>query len=83
MAGTIHEWRELNDDGEFRFVRASKHGKIWVVRSKLKSEEHWTTHDPVDLADLKYLRDLLQRKYQRRRASYEDVQQIDDLIAGR
>ena len=29
------------------------------------------------------LRDLLWRKYQRRRTPFEDVQQIDELIANR
>jgi hypothetical protein len=80
---TKHEWRERTEDGEIRFVRASKHGGAWGIQSRLKSEEHWTAHDPIELSDLEQLRDLIWRKYQRRRASYEDVQQIDDLIADR
>lgn len=75
-----HAWRERTRDGELRFVRASKHGGVWMVQSRLKSEELWTTHDPVDLGDLEQLRDLLQRKYQRRRVPFEDIQQIDELI---
>ncbi len=76
-----HEWRERTDEGELRFVRASKHGGHWTFQSKLKSEEHWTDHDPVALDDLVSFRDVLWRKYQRRRASYEDVQQVDEMIA--
>jgi len=66
-----------------RFVRATKHGRVWTVQSRLKSEEHWTIHDPVDLSHLRQLRDLLWRKYQRKRVPFEDVQQIDELIESR
>ena len=77
---TRHAWRERTDDGELRFVRATRHGRSWSLQSKLKSEDEWTTLDPIPLADLRELRDVLWRKYQRRRASYEDVQQIDALL---
>lgn len=76
-----HAWRERTEDGDVRLVRARKHGALWTLQSKLKADEHWTTHDPIEMADLIHLRDLIQRKYQRRRASFEDLQQIDDLIA--
>ena len=76
-----HAWRERTEDGELRFVRATKHGAAWTLQSKLKSEEHWTMHDPIGLDDLNQLRDVIQRKYQRRRATLADMQHIDDLIA--
>ena len=77
---TRHEWRERTDEGELRFVRATRHGGKWSLQSKLKSEEQWTAHDPIPLSDLHSLLAVLQRKYQRRRASYEDVQQVEALI---
>ena len=77
---TRYEWRERSEDGELRFLRATVHGGRWTLHSHLKSEEEWTAHDPIPRADLKTLRDLLRRKYQRRRASFEDVQQIDALL---
>ena len=77
---TKHEWRERTEDGELRYMRATKHGRLWNLQSRLKSEEYWTNHDPISRPDLEQLRDLIWRKYQRKRASYEDVQQIDALL---
>ena len=78
-----HEWRERTSEGEVRFVRADKHGGIWQLQARLKSEETWTRLDPPPVEDLHQLRDVLWRKYQRRRASIEDVRQVEDLIANR
>ena len=80
---TRHAWRERAPDGELRFVRATRHGSAWKFQSRLKSETQWTTHEVPPLEDLRELREILLRKYQRRRASYDDVQQIEELIAGR
>jgi hypothetical protein len=77
---TRHEWRERSEDGELRYVRATVHGRTWTLQSRLKSEEEWTNHDPIPRADLETLRELIWRKYQRRRASFEDVQQLDALL---
>ena len=78
---TKHEWRDREEDGELRFFRASKHGANWRLQSRLKSEDTWTTLDPIPMDNLVQLRDLLWRKYQRKRARFEDVCQIDELIA--
>lgn len=50
----------------------------------LKSEEDWTTYQPVPLEVLETLRSLLLKKYQRRRIPYEDVLTIDQMceVAG-
>ncbi|MFV1994672.1 MAG: hypothetical protein ACC661_04485 [Verrucomicrobiales bacterium] len=76
-----HAWRERTEEGELRFVRAQKHGGRWRLHSRLKSEEEWTRHDPMELHDLESLRDVLWRKYQRKRLPFGDVAQIDELIA--
>ncbi len=80
---TRHAWRERTKDGELRFIRATKHGGNWKFQSRLRSEEEWTTHQVPALDDLRELKEILRRKYQRRRASYEDVQEIENLIAER
>ena len=78
-----HVWTERTPEGEKREVRAVKFGGLWRVQSKLASAEAWTYHEPALLEDLVELRDLLFRKYQRRRAAYEDVTAIEKMITAR
>jgi len=75
-----HVWTERTEEGEKREVRAIKFGGTWRVQSKLASADEWTYHDPALMDDLIELRDLLFRKYQRRRAAYEDVVIIEKMI---
>ncbi|MFM8658173.1 MAG: hypothetical protein ACKOD5_13740 [Chthoniobacterales bacterium] len=53
----------------------------WRLQSKLKHEEDWTYFDVPMRSDLEELRDILWRKYQRRRASHEDVLLADRMLA--
>lgn len=76
----VHEWKTKTADGEKREVRAEKFGGNWRVQSRLRGEERWTYHDVPLLADLVELRDVLWRKYQRKRLPHEDVTVIDRLI---
>ena len=78
-----HIWTERTVDGEKREVRAIKFGGVWRIQSKLASAEAWTYHEPALLEDLLELRDVLFRKYQRRRAAYEDVVLVEKLITAR
>lgn len=76
-----HGWTQRTDDGEKREVRAVKTQGRWRLQSKLKHDETWTYHDVPERADLEELRDILWRKYQRRRASHEDVLLADQMLA--
>lgn len=75
-----HNWTIRTEEGEKREVRAVKFGGVWRIQSKLASDDAWTYHDPAPLSDLIELRDVLFRKYQRRRAAYEDVVLIEKAI---
>ena len=78
-----HIWTERTPEGEKREVRAIKFGGDWRIQSKLKNDENWTYHEPALMEDLIELRDVLFRKYQRRRAAYEDVVLIEKMIEAR
>jgi len=78
-----HIWTERTEDGEKREVRAIKFGGAWRIQSKLASADAWTYHEPALLEDLIELREVLFRKYQRRRAAYEDVVLVEKAIAER
>lgn len=61
----------------------TKFGGNWKFQAKFKDDEHWTYYNVPLMEDLLALKDIVFRKYQRRRASAEDVESIDKLIKER
>lgn len=78
-----HTWKETTEDGDKREVRATKFGGAWRIQSKLKGEESWTYFDKPRMEDLRELREVLFRKYQRRRASHEELTAVEQMIKER
>jgi len=76
-----HIWTERDEHGIKREVRATKFGGIWRLQAKTAGDLDWTYYERPLLADLLALKDILFRKYQRRRASSEDVASVEKLIA--
>jgi hypothetical protein len=76
-----HIWTETDQDGTKREVRATKFGGNWRFQSKSAGDDDWTYSDRPLLKDLRTLKEILVRKYTRRRASAEDVASIEKLIA--
>ena len=76
-----HIWTERNKDGRRREVRATKFGGVWRLQAKTAGELDWTYYEQPLLEDLLSLKEVLVRKYQRRRASAEDVASVERLIA--
>ena len=75
-----HMWTDRNQDGRKRKVRARKFGGAWRFQAKAAGDLDWTYYDRPLLEDLLTLKEILGRKYQRRRASIEDVASIEKLI---
>jgi len=75
-----HIWTDRNQDGRKREVRATKFGGAWRLQAKTAGDLDWTYYDRPLLEDLLKLKEILDRKYQRRRASIEDVSSIEKLI---
>jgi len=78
-----HTWKETTEDGDKREVRATKFGGAWRIQAKLKGEELWTYYDQPRIEDLRELREVLFRKYQRRRASFEELSAVEKMIRER
>ncbi|MEY2540159.1 MAG: hypothetical protein QOG67_3899 [Verrucomicrobiota bacterium] len=78
-----HIWKEKDDEGRKREVRAIKFGGEWRVQAKFSDELSWTYYDYPQLEDLLTLKDIVERKYRRRRASAEDVASVEKLIKER
>jgi len=75
-----HTWKETTEDGDKREIRATKFGGNWRFQARLKGDESWTYYDTPRIEDLRELRDVLFRKYQRRRASHEELVDIENII---
>jgi len=76
-----HIWTEKDDQGRKREVRATKFGGKWRLQGKTAGDPDWTYYDQPPIEDLLKLKDVIGRKYQRRRASADDVAAVDKLIA--
>ena len=76
-----HIWTEKDRDGKKREVRATKFGGVWRLQAKIAGETQWTYYDPPPFQDLLSLKEIVARKYQRRRASSDDVASVEKLIA--
>jgi hypothetical protein len=76
-----HAWVGKTKEGIRREVRVIKHGGEWRFQSKRSDESAWVYYSEPPMADLEEFRNVLFRKYQRRRASYEDVVWADRLLA--
>ena len=76
-----HIWKEKDADGRKREVRVTKFGGAWRFQAKYTDELDWTYYERPLLDDLRELRDVVFRKYQRRRASAEDVASIEKLLS--
>ena len=75
-----HIWTEKDADGRKREVRVTKFGGVWRFQAKHPDEPEWTYYDRPLLDDLLKLKDIVFRKYQRRRAAVEDLQSIEKLL---
>ena len=76
-----HIWTAKNREGRKREVRATKFGGAWRFQVKTTGDLEWTYYERPLLEDLLALKEILVRKYQRRRASAEDVASVEKLIA--
>ncbi len=76
-----HIWTDRDEHGSKREVRATRFGGVWRLQAKTAGELDWTYYERPLLEDLLVLKDILARKYQRRRASREDVTSLEKLIA--
>ena len=75
-----HIWTQKDAEGRKREVRATKFGGNWRLQAKYADEPDWTYYDRPLLDDLLQLKDVIFRKYQRRRASAEDLQSVEKLV---
>ena len=77
---TEHNWKETVNEGETRYLRAVRSGGLWRLSARMEDEEFWENLEPPDEGDLRSFREVLWRKYQRKRVPWEHVLQVDKLL---
>jgi len=80
-----HEWMVRDEDGVKREIRVIKEAGLWRFQTKRDDTEIWTYYDnkktKPPVADVESLLEVLERKYQRRRASYGDLQLAKKMLS--
>lgn len=76
-----HEWHERTDEGGKRYVRAYWDTRKWVFHYLIEPDmPAWAPLDkPLD-DDWLMLRDLMWRKYQRKKLPYKYVELLDTIL---
>lgn len=80
-----HEWMVRDEDGVKREIRVIKESGLWRFQTKRDDAETWIYYDnkktKPPVADVESLLEVLERKYQRRRASYGDLQLAKKMLS--
>jgi hypothetical protein len=75
-----HVWKEQEEDGVKREVRASRFGGVWRLQSKRADEASWTYYDRPLPGDLLALKEVIEKKYRRRRATVEELLSVREMV---
>ena len=76
---TKHQWRGEDGD-EMRYWRANYHGGRFELYTKTDEDERWERLDPPSKENWEALRDVLWRKYQRKRCSWNLIAKVDKML---
>lgn len=68
-----HAWVVRDEDHIKREIRVSKEASRWRFQSKRADASTWTYYDKPPKEDLMAFIEVLERKYQRRRAAHHDI----------
>jgi len=76
-----HAWVVRDEDKVKREIRVSKEAARWRFQSKRADETTWTYHKVPPKDDLISFLEVLDRKYQRRRAAHGDIVLAKQMLA--
>ncbi len=77
----IHEWHERTDDGKRRYLRGYWNSRDWAFSVLEPGAEDWFRIAEPGVELYLALRDVLWRKYQRRRVPFKFIEGLDALLA--
>jgi hypothetical protein len=74
----VHEWHENRaEDGKKRYFRAHWNSRAWTFQKTEPEDEEWLRFENPGVEVWVALRDVVFRKYQRRRVPYRLLQGLD------
>ncbi len=76
----IHEWHERMEDGRKQYIRAYWNSREWLFRVAHPDGEAWMPLEKPGPERWLELRDLLFRKYQRKKLPWKYVEQLDKML---
>lgn len=76
-----HAWTVRDEDKVKREIRVSKEASRWRFQSKRADEPKWTYYDKALSTDILLFIEVLERKYSRRRAAYDDLVLAKEMLA--
>lgn len=76
----IHEWHDRTEDGLRRYVRGYWNSREWTIRVLNKEEGEWQLIENPSVELWLALRDVLWRKYQRKRLPVKFIQKVDAIL---
>lgn len=76
-----HEWNEHTEEGK-RYFRATHHAGGWTILTTLKTDPDWQRLEAGEVPEevWRALRDVVWRKYQRKRCPWERVAELDKIL---
>ena len=77
----IHEWRERGEDGVKRYYRGYWNSRDWSFGILEPGADYWAPLELPTLHNWKSLRDVIFRKYQRKRLPHKFIVHLDEMIA--
>ncbi len=76
----IHEWHERTEDGGRRYLRGYWNSREWAVSVLEPGALDWERLEQPAAEVWLALRDVLWRKYQRKRIPFKLVQKVDAIL---
>lgn len=74
-------WKETDADGQKWEVEASHERNHWTFAKRSGRREEWVPVAEPSISDWEQLLDLLERKHQRRRCAWRDVEEVQHFLA--
>lgn len=74
-----HEWHERLEDGRKQYFRGYWNSREWLFRLAHPDGEEWMPLQPT-VENWLALRDVLFRKYQRKRLPLKHLQTVDNVL---
>jgi hypothetical protein len=74
-------WTEKDADGTSWNVEASRNRNVWTFVRRAHRNDKWESLSEPSVENWERLLEVLERKYQRRRCAWRDVEQVQQELA--